>query len=86
MLVVNIADMLSLAELIQSSDVTNGLPTATKYALLLYGVKGRSCESLNATTMRARMTDLHLSSHQQTMPWSAHQTRQLPSGYMDPQS
>ena len=85
-LVVNIADMLSLAWLIKSSDVTNGLPTATKYALLLYGVKGRSCQSLNATTMRARMTDLHLSSHQQTMPWSAHQTRQLPSGYMDPQS
>ena len=36
-LVVNIADMLSLAELSQSSDVTNGLPTATKYALRLYG-------------------------------------------------
>ena len=46
-LVVNIADMLSLAELGQSSYVTNGLPTATKYALLLYGVKGRSCQSLN---------------------------------------
>ena len=46
-LVVNIADMLSLAELGQSSDVTKGLPTATKYALLLYGVKGRSCQSLN---------------------------------------
>ena len=46
-LVVNIADMPSLAELGQSSDVTNGLPTATKYALLLYGVKGRSCQSLN---------------------------------------
>ena len=46
-LVVDIADMLYLAELIQSSDVTNGLPTATKYALLLYGVKGRSCQSLN---------------------------------------
>ena len=39
--------MLSLAELGQSSDVTNRLPTATKYALLLYGVKGRSCQSLN---------------------------------------
>ena len=78
--------VVNIAELIQSSDVTNGLPTATKYALLLYGVKGRSCHSLNATTMRARMTDLHLSSHQQTMPWSAHQTRQLPSGYMNPQS
>ena len=46
-LVVNIAHMLYLAELGQSSDVTNGLPTATKYALLLYGVKGRSCQSLN---------------------------------------
>ena len=46
-LVVNIADMLSLAELGQSSDVINGLPTATKYALLLYGVKGVSCQSLN---------------------------------------
>ena len=46
-LVVNIADMLSLAELSQCSDVTNGHPTATKYALLLYGVKGRSCQSLN---------------------------------------
>ena len=46
-LVVNIADMLSLAELGQSSDVTNGLPTETKYALLLYGVKGKSCQSLN---------------------------------------
>ena len=46
-LVVNIADMLSLAELGQSSDVTNAFPTATKYALLLYGVKGRSCQSLN---------------------------------------
>ena len=57
-LVVNIADMPSLAELIQSSDVTNGLPTATKYALLLYGVKGRSCQSLNATTMRARSASL----------------------------
>ena len=70
-LVVNIADMLSLGELSQSSDVTNGLPTATKYALLLYGVKGRSCQSLNrlrSTSMRARVTNLHLSSHQQTMP------------------
>ena len=46
-LVVNIADMLSLAELGQSSDVTNAFPTATKYAVLLYGVKGRSCQSLN---------------------------------------
>ena len=46
-LVVNIADMLSLAELGQSSDVTNAFPTATKYALLLYGMKGRSCQSLN---------------------------------------
>ena len=46
-LVANIADMLSLAELGQSSDVTNACPTATKYALLLYGVKGRSCQSLN---------------------------------------
>ena len=46
-LVVNIADMLSLAELSQSSDVTNGLPPATKYALLPYGVKGRSWQSLN---------------------------------------
>ena len=44
---VNIADMLSLAELGQYIDVTNGFPTATKYALLLYGVKGRSCQSLN---------------------------------------
>ena len=47
MLVVNIAGMLSLAELCQYSDVTNGLPTATKYVLLLYGVKGISCQSLN---------------------------------------
>ena len=46
-LVVNIADMLFLGELGQSSDVTNGLTTATKYALLLYGVKGRSCQSFN---------------------------------------
>ena len=46
-LVVNIADMLFLGELGQCSDVTNGLTTATKYALLLYGVKGRSCQSLN---------------------------------------
>ena len=46
-LVVNIADMLFLGELGQSNDVTNGLTTATKYALLLYGVKGRSCQSLN---------------------------------------
>ena len=46
-LVVNITDMLSLAELGQSSDVTNAFPTATKYALLLYGVKGRSWQSLN---------------------------------------
>ena len=46
-LVVNIADMLSLAELGQSSDITNAFPTATKYALLLYDVKGRSCQSLN---------------------------------------
>ena len=46
-LVVNITDMLYLAELSQSSDVTNGLPTATKYVLLLYEVKGRSCQSLN---------------------------------------
>ena len=46
-LVVNIADMMSLAELSQSSDVTNGLPTATKYAFLLHGVKCRSCQSLN---------------------------------------
>ena len=46
-LVVNIADMLSLAELGQYSDVINGNPTATKYGLLLYGVKGRSCQSLN---------------------------------------
>ena len=62
-LVVNIADMLSLAELGQSSDVTNAFPTATKYALLLYGVKGRSCQSLNrnATTMHARVTNLRIS-------------------------
>ncbi len=46
-LVATIADMLSLAELGQCGDVANGLPTATKYALLLYGVKGRSCQSLN---------------------------------------
>ena len=46
-LVVNITEMLSLAELSQSSDVSNGLPTATKCALLLYGVKGRSYQSLN---------------------------------------
>ena len=46
-LVVNVADMLSLAELGQSSDVTNGLPTATKYALLQYGVKGGSRKCLN---------------------------------------
>ena len=46
-LVVNIADMLFLGELGQYSDVANGLTTATKYALLLYGVKGRSCQSLN---------------------------------------
>ena len=46
-LVATIADMLSLAELGQSCDVTNAFPTATKYALLLYGVKGRSCQSLN---------------------------------------
>ena len=46
-LVVNIAEMPSLAELSQCSDVTNGHPTATKYALLLYGVKGISCQSLN---------------------------------------
>ncbi len=46
-LVANIADMLSLAELGQSCDVTNAFPTATKYALLLYGVKGRSSQSLN---------------------------------------
>ena len=46
-LVFNIADMLFLAELGQSSDVANVLPTATKYALLLYEVKGRSCQSLN---------------------------------------
>ena len=39
--------MLSLAELGQSSDVTNGLPTATKHALLLYEVKSRSWQSLN---------------------------------------
>ena len=39
--------MLSLAELGQSSDVTNRLPAATKHALLLYGVKGRSSQSLN---------------------------------------
>ena len=46
-LVVNIADMLSLTELGQSRDVTNGLPTAAKYARLLYRVKGRSSQSLN---------------------------------------
>ena len=46
-LVVDIADMLSLAELGQSSYVTNVLPTATKYAILLYGAKGRSRQSLN---------------------------------------
>ena len=46
-LVVNIADMLSLAELGQSSDAKIAFPTATTYELLLYGVKGRSCQSLN---------------------------------------
>jgi len=45
--VVNIGDLLSLAELDQSSDVTNELPTATKYVLLLYGAKGNSCQSLD---------------------------------------
>ena len=70
-LVVNIADMLSLAELGQSSDVTNGLPTATKYALLLYGVKGKSCQSLNRLRYNYACksdTSVSLSSHQQTMP------------------
>ena len=69
-LVVNIADMPSLAELGQSSDVTKGLPTATKYALLLYGVKGRSCQSLNRLRYNyACKSDksASLASHQQTM-------------------
>ena len=47
MLVVNIGYLLSLAEVGQSSGVTNGLDTANKYMLLLYGVKINSSQSLN---------------------------------------
>ena len=46
-LLLNIGDLLPLAQLGQSSDITNELPTATKYALLLYGSKSNSCKSLD---------------------------------------
>ena len=39
MLVVNIGHLLSLAEVGQSSGVTDGLATANVYVLLLYGVQ-----------------------------------------------
>ena len=91
-LVVNIADKLSLAELGQSSDVTNAFPTATKYALLLYGVKGRSCQSLNRLRYNyACKSDTSASLFPPTDDaFEQHIRRcQLPSGYniyMDPQS
>ena len=47
MLVINIGHLLSLAEVGQSSGVTNGLATAKMYILLLYGVNINSCQSLN---------------------------------------
>ena len=77
-LVVNIADMLSLAELGQSSDVTNGLPTAAMYVLLLYGVKGRSSQSLN----RLRYNYACNSDSLPTNMWylsTIHQMRQVPA-------
>ena len=43
MLVVNIGHLLSLAQVCQSSGVTNGLATANMYMLLRYGVKINSC-------------------------------------------
>ena len=88
-LVVNIADMLPLAELCQSSDVTNAFPTATKYALLLHGVKGRSCQSLNRLRYNyACKSDKSASLFPPTDDAFEQHIRpcQLPSGYMDPQS
>lgn len=49
----NIEDLISLAHLGQSGDISNELPTAKEYALLLYGSKGKSCKlltSFGATT------------------------------------
>ena len=89
MLVVNIADMLTLAKLGQSSDVTNGLPTATKYALLLYGVKGRSYQSLNRLRYNYACKSDKSASHFQPTDDTFEQhikTRQLPSGNMNTQS
>ena len=88
-LVVNIADMLTLAELGQSSDVTNGLPTATKYALLLYGVKGRSRQSLNRLRYNYACKSDTSASHFPPTDETFEQhikTSQLPSGNMDTQS
>ena len=45
--VVNIRHLLYLADVGQSSGVTNGLATADMYMLQLYGVKINSCQSLN---------------------------------------
>ena len=47
MLSVTIVDLLYLANVYQFSGVTNGVTTAVKYALLLYGVKSNLCLSVN---------------------------------------
>ena len=47
MIVVNIGHLLFLAEVGQSSGVTNGLSTAKMYMLLLCDVNINSCQSLN---------------------------------------
>ena len=72
-LVLNIGDLMPLAELGQSSDVANELPTATKYALLLHGPRATqvSLSISYATTMHAKVTNLHLSSRQQMMPFNS---------------
>ncbi len=47
MIVVNMRHLLFLAEVGQSSGVTNGLATAKMYMLLMYGEKINWCQSLS---------------------------------------
>lgn len=43
----NIEDLLPLSQFGQSSDISSILPVSTKYALMLYGSKSKSCHSLD---------------------------------------
>jgi len=56
-LLLHIGDLLPLTQLGQCSDVSNALPTATKYVLLMYGSKSQSCQSLNQLCYYACKSD-----------------------------